>query len=247
MRDSTKKLIEGTATVGVIGLVSYGLGSALFNSIGGTVGGSCTQKGTPCYTCVQAYQVDLTSATYELNSLIQQFIAENGAASSGFTQEQQQTISDYQTRINNDQLGIAKCAEQYKPNTWQSVVGAIDDAIIIAAVGLSLAGIVRALKSFKKPPKDTSGGGGGWFSNMILQAQLRHAINKGIITPESAAAMSTSNVEMAKGIQTAAISTLTSEMVTADLIVTEEATAILSVMSTAIIADAEATAVILAV
>lgn len=238
-KNDLTKLGIGTAVVGGVAFLGY----EAIQAFTGTVGGSCSQTGTPCYECMSAYQKELGYLTVQFNAYYSSIMTADAAANSGITEEQQNIINNYQSEMNTQITGIQNCAKQYSPTTWESVAGGIVTAIVIIAVGVALAKIIQSMKSYKQPPQNRNGGGGGWISNMLMLANLQNLLNQGKITPENAASLSGSASSLAS-IQENSINSFTQTMVTEELITQEEAAAIAAAMTAAV---AEETATIIAI
>lgn len=238
-KNDLTKLGIGAFAVGGIAFLGY----EAIQSFSGTVGGSCSQSGTPCYECMAAYQKELAVLTTQFNAYYSSVLSQDAAANSGITGEQQNIINSYQTEIDTQITGIQKCAKQYTPATWESVAGGIVTAIVIIAAGVAIGKIIQSLRSYKEPPQNRNGGGGGWISNMLLLANLQNLLNQGKITPENAAALSDSATSLASS-QESSITSFTQTMVVEDLITQEEAAAIAAAMAAAV---AEETATIIAI
>ena len=228
------KLILGIGAAVGVGLVGYGVYSGIASYAQGK---SCSANpGSPCYPYTQAYQTCLNQYV----TANQQFLQEDQAAGTGYTQEQLTYLSNLQTCMNNASSNIYKASQAMNLPITQAIE-AITAATIIV---LTARGLISAYTKLKLSNAQRVSGNDTAAS--VRQATFSDAIEKGNISPETASNLSESNSSMTQtdttatqdfASQTATELDLTEEEIVAIDAATEESIATVADASDAI--DAE--------
>jgi len=181
----TTDLLTKVAMVAAGGIVIGGVGYAIIKSLGGPSGGACNDPSSPCYTATQPYVAQFQSCLVSYTSYLNQFVAADSAAGTGFTQAQQDTLSQLRSCMNSAATSTAQTAAQYQSNPLDY------SAVVFTDVGAAALAGYAALKIYQSYRGVSTGiRTGSSMAEAVTNAIIQAAAKAGQITSQAAAAFS---------------------------------------------------------
>ena len=140
MSDTLIKLVGIGTAAGVIG----GLGYYFITQETGPPGGSCTTKGTPCYSAISPYKKAWAACYHSWN------IVNNATLKQGYiTTGQQQLLTEYSQCMNYNAGEIYKAAASFKPpNVITTMAGVFGPILFDGVIALGGIAALRVLTSY---------------------------------------------------------------------------------------------------
>ena len=173
------KLVGIGAAAGIIG----GLGYYFITQETGAVGGSCTTKGTPCYSAMSPYKKAWASCYNSWN------IVNNATLKQGYvTTGQQQLLTGYSQCMNYNAGEIYKVAASFKPpNIMTTLAGVFGPILTDGVIALGGIAALRVLTSYILDSK-----GAIYLSQTAVrsaseQSTIQGQADNGTLSPEEAA------------------------------------------------------------
>jgi hypothetical protein len=178
-------VLKGLLVIGGLAIGGYGV-YRVVQSLAGPPGGACNDPTSPCYTATQPYVQQINSCTNQYNSYLAQFIAQDAAAGTSFTQLQLDTLAQLRSCINQNAASLGQAAQQYiGGQSLNFMVYSISTAVALGIGSYFGAKAVNVLRGFKVSAAPKTGSAA---ADLMNNTGIAASVDNGVVTSASASA-----------------------------------------------------------